>query len=231
MKTIGLIGGLSWESTTEYYKLINQAVQKARGGVSSAKIVMHSFNFEEIKQLQHDGNWAELTAQMINAARNLKNAGADFILICSNTMHKLVGEINAAVNIPILHIADPTGETIRNAGLKKIGLLGTAFTMEQPFYREYLKQAYGLDVVIPCDDGRGVVHNTIYDELVKGVVCDNSREKFKDVIAKLAEEGAEGVILGCTEIMMLIKDGDCKIPLYDTTEIHAMSAVQRALAA
>ncbi len=229
MKTIGLIGGLSWESSAEYYRIINQSIQKRLGGVHSAKIVMHSFDFEEIKELQHQEKWPELTQCMIEAAQNLKNAGADFVVICSNTMHKMAGDISTAVNIPLLHIADPTGQNIVESRLSTILLLGTDFTMTHDFYKGRLKDKFGLQVLIPDDADRAIVHGTIYNELVKGVINPSSREEFKRVIDQAVHHGAEGVILGCTEIMLLVKPDDSSVPVFDTTTLHAENAASLSL--
>ena len=229
MKTIGLIGGLSWESSAEYYRIINQSVQKALGGVHSAKIIELSFNFQEVEELQRAGKWDALTTMMVNAGQRLKLAGADFILICSNTMHKMADDVEKAVGLPLLHIADPTGEAVLASNIKTIGLLGTAFTMEQAFYKDRLTKKFGLNVVIPDDEGRAVVHSTIYNELVKGVITDTSREKFRHVIKGLVGKGAQGVILGCTEIMLLVKQEDSPVPVFDTTTLHARRAAQMAI--
>lgn len=229
MKTIGLIGGLSWESSAEYYRIINQSIQKRLGGVHSAKIVMHSFDFQEIKELQHQEKWHELTKRMIGTAQNLKNAGADFIVICSNTMHKMADDISAAANIPLLHIADPTGRNIIESGLSKILLLGTDFTMTHDFYKGRLKEKFGLQVLIPNDKDRSIVHDTIYNELVKGIINPSSRAEFRRVIDKAVVQGAEGVILGCTEIMLLVKPDDSSVPIFDTTTLHAENAASFSL--
>jgi aspartate racemase len=229
MKTIGLIGGLSWESSAEYYKLINQSVQQELGGVHSAKIVMHSFDFQDIKNLQHEGKWQELTERMIGVAKKLQSAGADILVICSNTMHKMADDIAQAITIPLLHIADPTGEAIKAANIKTVGLLGTAFTMEQEFYRGRLQKKFGLKVITPGDTGRATIHAAIYNELVKGIITDTSRDNFKSIIRDLAGQGAQAVILGCTEIMLLVKEADSPVPLFDTTSLHARQAVKMAL--
>jgi aspartate racemase len=229
MQLIGLIGGLSWESTAEYYRILNRGAQARLGGVHSARSLIYSFDFGEIEALQHAGRWDAAEAAMIDAARRLERGGADFLVICSNTMHRMAGAIEAAVVPPLLHIADPTGEAIRSAGLKRIGLLGTGFTMEQPFYRQRLVEKFGLDVLVPDAAGRRTVHDIIYSELVKGIVRDESRAAYRKVIAKLIEDGAEGIILGCTEIMLLVGAADSSVPLFDTTTIHAEAALSRAL--
>ena len=228
-RTIGLIGGMSWESSAEYYRIINEEARRRLGGVHSAQCLMWSFDFGEIERLQHDGDWDELTARMIDAARRLERGGADLLLICTNTMHRMAGEVEAAVSIPLLHIADPTAARIRDAGLTRVGLLGTAFTMEQDFYRGRLADRFGLDVLVPGDDDRAVVHRVIYEELVAGTVRAASRDAYRAVIARLVERGAEAVILGCTEIMLLVKEEDSAVPLFDTTTLHALAAVDLAL--
>lgn len=229
MQLIGLIGGLSWESTAEYYRILNRGAQSRLGGVHSARSLIYSFDFGEIEALQHAGRWDAAEAAMIDAAQRLEKGGADFLVICSNTMHRMAGAIEAAVTPPLLHIADPTGAAIRAAGFKRIGLLGTGFTMEQPFYRQRLVDKFGLDVLVPDVDGRKIVHDVIYTELVKGIVRKESRAAYRKVIAKLIEDGAEGIILGCTEIMLLVGEKDSAVPLFDTTTIHAEAALTRAL--
>jgi aspartate racemase len=230
MKVIGLIGGMSWESTAHYYRIINQETRERLGGVHSARSLMWSVDFGEIERLQHDGRWEELTAEMIDAAQRLERGGADFIVLCTNTMHRMAGEIEAAVAIPLLHIADPTAERIKAAGFTRIGLLGTAFTMEQDFHKGRLTEKHSLDVLVPDADDRRIVHEVIYKELVAGVVREDSRDAYRAVIARLIERGAEAIILGCTEIMLLVSAEDSAVPLFDTTEIHAVAAVDRALA-
>lgn len=229
MKVIGLIGGMSWESSAHYYRIINQETRERLGGVHSARSLMWSVDFGEIERLQHEGRWEELTAEMIDAARRLERGGADFIVLCTNTMHRMAGEIEAAVPIPLLHIADPTAERIKGAGFTRVGLLGTGFTMEQDFYKGRLKDRHGLDVLVPEADDRRTVHEIIYKELVAGVVREESRGAYRAVIARLIERGAQAIILGCTEIMILVRPEDSAVPLFDTTEIHAVAAVERAL--
>ncbi|MBD7990452.1 aspartate/glutamate racemase family protein [Ochrobactrum quorumnocens] len=231
MKTIGLIGGMSWESSQEYYRIINQEMRARLGGAHSAKSLMWSMDFGEIEQLQHEGKWEELTKLMIEAAQNLENGGADFILICTNTMHKMAADVESATSIPLIHIADPTAEKIKAAGLTKVGLLGTAFTMEQDFYKGRLVSKHGLEVLVPDDADRKTVHDIIYHELVVGEVRDVSREKYRAIINSLAERGAEAIILGCTEIMLLIGQEDSPAPVFDTTRLHAEAAVDLALSA
>lgn len=228
-KVIGLIGGMSWESSAEYYRIVNERVRDRRGGLHSARCLMWSFDFAEIEALQHAGRWDDATALMIDAARRLERGGADFVVICTNTMHRMADQVQAAIGLPLLHIADPTAERIRAAGLRRVGLLGTAFTMEQDFYKGRLVQKHGLEVLVPDDADRATVHRVIYDELVQGRVEEASRQAYRGVIARLVERGAEAVILGCTEIMLLVGAEDSPVPLYDTTAIHAEAAVELAL--
>lgn len=227
---IGLIGGMSWESSAEYYRIINREVRHRLGGVHSARSLMWSVDFGEIERLQHQGDWDELTKRMQDAAIRLERGGADFVLMCSNTMHLMADAVTAAIDIPLLHIADPTAEKIKAAGFRKVGLLGTAFTMEREFYKGRLEKVFGLDVLVPDADDRHVVHDIIYKELVAGEVRPESRLAYRDVIARLIARGAQAIILGCTEIMLLVSNEDSAVPLFDTTTIHAMAAVDRALA-
>ncbi|MGO9603184.1 MAG: aspartate/glutamate racemase family protein [Candidatus Binataceae bacterium] len=227
---IGLIGGLSWESSAEYYRIINQAIRNRLGGSRSARCLMWSFDFGEIEASQHEGDWDEATRLMVEAAQSLERGGADFFLICSNTMHRMADQVAAAVRIPLLHIADPTAERIRALGFRRVGLLGTAFTMEQDFYKGRLQHRFGLDVLVPEANDRALVHRVIYDELVQGRIERSSRDAFRAVIARLVERGAAAVILGCTEIMLLVRPEDSRVPLFDTTRIHAQAAVDRSLA-
>ena len=229
MKTIGLIGGLSWESSIEYYRIINQETQKRLGGLHSAKCLMHSFDFAEIEALQAAGDWKAATERMIAAARSLEGAGAGCIVICSNTMHRMAEDVAAAVDLPLIHIADATAAVILADGLPTIGLLGTRYTMEQEFYKGRMVDRFGLKVLIPDLEGRDIVHRVIYEELVRGEIKSESRELYLAVIEKLRRDGAEAVILGCTEIGLLIKPEDCPIPSYDTTYLHALAAVEWAL--
>ena len=229
MKTIGLIGGMSWESSSEYYKIINETVKERLGGLNSAKCIMYSVDFEEIASLQHQGKWEELTKLMINFAQQLERAGADFIVICTNTMHKMAPEIQDNINIPLLHIADATAERIIEQGLRKPGLLGTKFTMEEDFYKKRLKEKYSIDVLIPSSADREIIDSVIYNELCMGIVKQSSRDKFKEIIKNLVSIGADGMILGCTEIPLLISQKDVEVPLFDTTTIHSKAAVAFAL--
>ncbi len=227
---IGLIGGMSWESSAQYYRIINREVRNRLGGVHSARSLMWSVDFGVIEPLQRNGDWGELTEQMRDAAIRLERGGADFVLICSNTMHQMADAVAEAINIPLIHIADPTGERIKAAGLGRVALLGTAFTMEQDFYRRRLQDRFGLDVVVPQAEDRRIVHDIIYRELVAGEILADSRTAYREVIARLVAQGAQAIVLGCTEIMLLISDEDSAVPLFDTTTIHAIAAVDRALA-
>ena len=228
---IGLIGGMSWESSAEYYRIINREVQKRLGGVHSARSLMWSVDFGEIERLQHLGDWDKLTQQMIDAAIRLERGGADFVLMCTNTMHRMAGAVSEAINVPLLHIADPTAEKIRAAGFGKVGLLGTAFTMEQDFYKVRLKELFDLEVIVPKGEDRRIVHEIIYKELVAGKVFPQARNLYREIIARLVAKGAQAIILGCTEIMLLVSDEDSAVPLFDTTTIHAIAVVDRALGA
>jgi aspartate racemase len=230
MKTIGMIGGMSWESSIEYYRIINQTVRDRLGGLHSAKCVMYSVDFAEIEALQHQGKWGEATRMMIDAARNVERGGADFVIICTNTMHKMADDVKQALDIPLLHIADATAEKIKAQGLHKVGLLGTKFTMEQDFYRGRLVDRHGLEVVIPDDRQREMVHRVIYDELCLGQIKADSKGQYVDIMAEFVDDGAQGIILGCTEIGLLIGAQDSQVPLFDTTYLHAVAAVEYALA-
>ena len=229
MKIIGLIGGMSWESSLEYYRIINETIKEKLGELHSASCILYSFDFAKIEQLQHEGKWRELTELMIEAAQKLERTGAEFIVICTNTMHKMADDIQNNVNIPMLHIADSTAEKILEKELKKVGLLGTKFTMEQDFYKKRLKEKHNIEVVIPADDEREIIHDVIYNELCLGIIKQSSKERFKKIIKNLITNGVEGVILGCTEIPLLLKDKDVEIPLFDTATIHAKATVEFAL--
>ena len=229
-KVIGLIGGMSWESSAEYYRIINQTVRARLGGLRSARCLMWSFDFGEIEALQHAGRWDDAAAEMIAAAQRLERGGADFVVICTNTMHRMADQVQAAIGLPLLHIADPTAAKIRSTGLRKVGLLGTAFTMEHDFYKGRLVDQHGLDVLVPGEDDRALVHRVIYEELVQGRAEPSSRQAYREVIARLVERGAEAVILGCTEIMLLVRPEDSAVPLFDTTALHAEAAVDLAVA-
>lgn len=229
MKMIGLIGGMSWESSAEYYRILNQGVRDRLGPTASARCLLWSFDFAEIERLQHDGDWPALTDRMTDAARRLETAGAELLVICTNTMHLMADAVQAAVSVPLLHIADPTAERIKAAGFRRIGLLGTAFTMERDFYKGRLAARHGLDVLVPDQADRAAVHRIIYEELVAGIVTPASRAAFRDVIARLVARGAEAVTLGCTEIMLLVRPEDSPVPLFDTTALHAEAAIEQAL--
>ena len=229
MKTIGLIGGMSWESSLEYYRIINETVKLKLGGLHSAKCLMYSVDFEKIEVLQHEEKWDELTDIMVNIARKLKNGGADFIIICTNTMHKMASDIEDRAGIKVLHIAEVTGQQVVKQGMTKVGLLGTKFTMEQDFYKKILKEKYNIDVIIPDESDRTIIHEIIYNELCKGIINEASKEKYIKIINDLVLNGAQGIVLGCTEIPLLIKQEDVSIPVLDTTTIHAISAVEFAL--
>ncbi len=230
MKTIGLIGGMSWESTVPYYRELNELVRLRLGGLHSARVALYSVDFADIEPLQRTGRWDEAGEALARAGRAVEAAGADFIVLCTNTMHKVAPAIEAAVSIPLLHIADPTAEAVKRAGIRTIGLLGTRFTMEQDFYRERLQSRHGLEVLVPPAEGREVVHRVIYEELCRGVVTEESRTQYREAIAGLVRNGAAGVILGCTEIAMLVSPSDSPVPVFDTTCIHAAAAVDLALA-
>lgn len=229
MKTIGLIGGMSWESTIPYYRQINERIKEHLGGLHSAKVALYSVDFHEIERLQHAGDWDAAGRLLADAARSLAAAGADFLVLCTNTMHKVAPAIEAAVQIPLLHIADPTAEAIRAAGVSTVGLLGTRFTMEQAFYKDRLVDKFGLKVLTPNEADRQVVHRIIYEELCLGRIREESRDEYRRVIAALVEQGAEAVILGCTEISLLVGLADAAVPLFDTTALHALSAADAAL--
>jgi len=231
MKVIGMLGGMSWESTAEYYRLANELVKERLGGLHSAKILLYSVDFEEVEQLQHAGEWAEATELMIEGARRLKRGGADILLICSNTMHKVADHVAGAAGMRLLHIADATANAVTSAGIGCVGLLGTRFTMEQDFYRDRLADRHDLEVLIPDEGERQTVHSIIYDELCLGTVLEESRRKVLGIIDSLASRGAEGVVLGCTELPLLIRPSDVSVELFDTTAIHVGEAVRWALSA
>jgi len=226
VKTIGLIGGMSWESSKVYYELINKKVNDCLGGFHSCDCIMYSVDFAVIEKLQHEDNWEELNKIMADSAQRLERAGAELIVLCTNTMHLCSEAITKSISIPFLHIAEATGEAISEKNLKKVALLGTKFTMEKEFYKAVLKDTFGIDVMIPNEKEREIIHSIIYNELVHGIISAESREKFKTIINRLAVEGAEGVILGCTEIPLLISNNNLYIPSFDTTKIHAEKAVE-----
>ena len=230
MKTIGLLGGMSWEPTTSYYKAINEGVKAELGGLHSAKICLYSVDFAEIEKLQHAGKWSETADILSRAAKSVENGGADFLLICTNTMHKVFHEIESAISIPLLHIADATAQQLVHDNVTRVGLLGTRFTMEQDFYKGRLAELFDIDVLTPIPDEQSLVHDVIYQELCQGIVNPDSKAKYLEIIENLHDRGAQAVILGCTEIALLVRQSDTKVPLYDTTEIHAKQAVALALA-
>lgn len=229
MKTIGLIGGMSWESSIEYYRVINEETKKRLGGLHNAVSLMHTVDFAEIEVMQREGRWAETDNILVDAARKLQAGGADFIVLCTNTMHKSAEKIVAAIDIPFLHIADATARKVRDAGITSIALLGTRYTMEEDFYIGRLQRDFGLEVLVPDKADRDEVHRVIFEELVQGKVLPESRQKYLTIIQKLAGRGAQGVILGCTEIGLLVKQPDTPLPVFDTTLVHAVAAVEMAL--
>ncbi|UCF06173.1 MAG: aspartate/glutamate racemase family protein [bacterium] len=231
MKVIGLLGGMSWESTLTYYRIINEGVRARLGGSHSAECVIYSVDFEPVEQLQHEGRWDELTEVLIRCAQRIEAGGAQLLLICTNTMHRMADEVEAAITIPLIHIVDATAEEIVRAGIGTVGLLGTRFTMEEDFYRERLRLGFGINVVIPGEEDRETVHGVIYEELVRGRIEERSRLEFTRVIESLADRGAGGIVLGCTEIPLLVGPDDTDVPLFDTTRIHATAAVAAALGA
>jgi aspartate racemase len=229
MRTIGLIGGMSWESSAAYYRIINETMKARKGPLSSAKSLMYTVNFHEIEQMQHKGEWEKAGEVLVDAAKRLERGGAECIVLCTNTMHKLASSIEAATTLPFLHIADATAEKIKAQGMKKVGLLGTGFTMEQDFYKGRLVERYGLEVIVPEKADRGTIHRVIYDELCQGKIEASSKAQYVRILHDLADKGAEGIILGCTEIMLLVEQADSPVPVFDTTTIHAVAAVDYAL--
>lgn len=229
MKVIGLIGGMSWESSAIYYQLINRRVQTHLGGVHNAKIILYSLDFGEIEALQRTGNWKEMGRILGDVAETMEHAGAEVLVLCTNTMHKLAPAIEERIEIPFIHIADVTGAAVEAKGLKTVALLGTQFTMEQKFYSERLKNRYDLNVITPSLKDRKEIHRIIYDELVKGIISDESRKTYLQIIQRLVDKGAEGVILGCTEIPLLISQEHCEIPVFNTTALHAEAAAAEAI--
>jgi aspartate racemase len=229
MKTIGLIGGMSWESTQSYYQLLNQGIKNKLGGLHSAKIVLVSLDFAHIAALQQQQDWPQMAEILIKAAKQVEAAGADYLLICTNTMHKLAEQVQAAVTIPLLHIADAVGENLIQHSFKKVALLGTQFTMEQDFYKQRLADKFAIDVLIPDAQGRETVHRVIYDELCKGVIKEESKAEYLTIIDNLTQQGAEAIILGCTEIALLVQQADTSIPLLDSTALHCAMALENSL--
>lgn len=229
MRTLGLIGGMSWESSALYYRWINEGVKERLGGLHSAEVVMYSVDFADVEFLQREGRWQEAGARLAEAATKVERAGADYLLLCTNTMHKVADAVEGAVGIPLLHIADATAEEVRGQGVGRVGLLATGFTMEQDFYKGRLAERYGLEVLVPEPEDRRVVHEVIYNELCLGEVKETSRDAYSRIISTLVERGAEAVILGCTEITMLVGQEDVSVPIFDTTAIHAQKAVEAVL--
>lgn len=229
MRTIGLIGGMSWESTAEYYRVINEETRRRRGGLHSAPCVLYSVDFAEVERMQAEGRWDDAAEVLVSAGRALERAGADFAVLCTNTMHKVADRLESDLDIPLLHLADATAAAVLAAGFDRVGLLGTAFTMEQAFYRDRLA-SHGIDVLVPNADDRALVHRVIYDELCLGVVRDDSRAAYRRIIEGLAGAGARGVVLGCTEIELLVTASDSPVPVFPTARLHAVAAVERALA-
>ncbi|KJY83968.1 aspartate racemase [Vibrio galatheae] len=229
MKTIGIIGGMSWESTATYYKQLNQGIKQAKGGLHSAKVILNSVDFALVEALQRSGDWQSNSKILCDAAQSIEKAGADFVLIATNTMHKVASQVEQSISIPLLHIADATGKRLKQQGVTKVGLLGTAFTMEEDFYKQRLTDKFGIEVIVPNGVQRKLVHDIIYNELCLGVVKKSSKEDYLTIIEDLAVAGAEGVILGCTEIGLLVQQLDTEVPLFDTVQIHVESAVSEAL--
>jgi aspartate racemase len=229
LKIIGLIGGMSWESTVPYYRQLNETVKERLGGLHSARVILYSVDFHEIERLQHSGDWQAAGVVLADAARALEVAGADFIVLCTNTMHRVAPAIEAAVRIPLLHIADPTADAIKRSGFSTVGLLGTRFTMEQAFYKDRLRERHGLNVLVPAPPDQEFIHRVIYEELCLGKVVAGSRSEYRRIMAGLVDQGAEAIILGCTEISLLVGQSDAAVPLFDTTAIHARQAAERAL--
>jgi len=230
VKTIGLLGGMSWESTVTYYRLLNQGIRERLGGLHSAKILMHSVDFAELEELMSSGKWQQAADVLSGAAANLEHAGAELLMICTNTMHKVADQVAAAVSIPLIHIADATGRRVADDGVGRVGLLGTRFTMEEPFYRSILEDRYQVSVLIPPEPQRRIVDEVIFKELCMGIIEPRSRDAYGRIVASMKEQGVEAVILGCTEISLLLKPEDTDLPLYDTTAIHAQRAVSEMLA-
>ena len=229
MKTIGMIGGMSWESTVSYYKALNRGVKESLGESHSAKIWLYSVDFAEIKTLQHQGEWQKAAKILSDAAQKIETAGADFLMICANTMHKVAEEVQTEISIPLLHIADVTANALVADGVTKVGLLGTQFTMGEAFYKDRVSEKYGIEVIVPEKPQQEIVHNIIYAELIMGEIKDDSRQRYLEVIEQLQAQGAQAVILGCTEIALLVQQHHTRVPLYDTTELHAAQAIKLAL--
>jgi aspartate racemase len=230
MQVIGLIGGMSWNSTLEYYRIINESFTRRLGGLHSARLVLYSLDFDEIQRAQHESRWDDMTRVLVDAGNAVKRAGADFLVICTNTMHKVTDDVEAEVGLPVLHIVDVTGDAIRERGLQRIGLLGTRFVMTEPFYQERLRDRFAIELLVPGEGDIDTIHQIIYNELCEGKIKASSRRVCADIISRLVDEGAEGIVLGCTELPLLIQPSDIHAPIFDTTRLHAEAAVNLALA-
>ena len=230
MKVIGLIGGMSWNSTLEYYRIVNESFARRLGGLHSARLVLYNLDFDEIQRAQHEGRWDDITRVLVDAGNAVKRAGADFLVICTNTMHKGADDVEEKVGLPLLHIVDVTGDAIRERGLHRIGLLGTRFVMKEPFYQERLRDRFAIEVLVPREDDIDTIHQIIYSELCEGKIKASSRRVCADIISRLVNEDAEGIVLGCTELSLLIQPSDIHAPIFDTTRLHAEAAVNLALA-
>jgi len=230
MKVIGLIGGMSWNSTLEYYRIINESFTRRLGGFHSARLVLYNLDFDEIQRAQHESRWDDTTRVLVDAGNAVKRAGADFLVICTNTMHKVADDVEEKVGMPLLHIVDVTGDAIRERGLHRIGLLGTRFVMKEPFYQERLRDRFAIELLVPGEDDIAAIHQIIYNELCEGKIKASSRRVCTDIISRLVNEGAEGIVLGCTELPLLIQPGDIHAPIFDTTRLHAEAAANLALA-
>jgi aspartate racemase len=230
MKVIGLIGGMSWNSTLEYYRIINESFTRRLGGLHSAHLALYSLDFDDIQRAQHEGRWDAITRVLVDAGNAVKRAGADFLVICTNTMHKVADDVEEKVSLPLLHIVDVTGYAIKEQGLHRIGLLGTRFVMIEPFYQERLRDRFAIELLVPREDDIDTIHQIIYNELCEGKIKASSRRVCADIMSRLVNEGAEGIVLGCTELPLLIQPGDIHAPIFDTTRLHAEAAVNLALA-
>jgi len=230
MKVIGLIGGMSWNSTLEYYRIINESFTRRLGGLHSASLALYSLDFDEIQRAQHEGRWDDITRVLVDAGNAVKRAGADFLVICTNTMHKVADDVEEKVGLPLLHIVDVTGDAIKERGLHRIGLLGTRFVMTEPFYQERLRDRFAIELLVPGEDDMDTIHQIIYNELCAGKIKASSRRVCADIMSRLVDEGAEGIVLGCTELPLLIQPSDIHAPIFDTTRLHAEAAVNLALA-
>jgi aspartate racemase len=230
MKVMGLIGGMSWNSTLEYYRIINESFTRRLGGLHSARLALYSLDFDEIQRAQHEGRWDDITRVLVDAGNAVKRAGADFLVICTNTMHKVAGDVEEKVGLSLLHIVDVTGDAIKERGLHRVGLLGTRFVMTEPFYQERLRDRFAIELLVPGEDDIDTIHQIIYNELCEGKIKASSRRVCADIMSRLVNEGAEGIVLGCTELPLLIQPSDIHAPIFDTTRLHAEAAVNLALA-